>query len=139
MSKESISDEVEMEKHAIEMANQGRFSEARKIFLEVIPMKTNPLHRAEVMRNVMLTFDKEGNKDDAIATGREIPGIPELCSCLEGEILFYEISARISALEGVPLVERRHALIALLTAWFTGSAMGAAIGAKIECCTYMGR
>ena len=82
-----FNNEVELERKAIKLAEQGYYQEAREIFFEVLKMKTDILERAEVMANIFLTFDKAGNKNAALMIGREILQYHELNNSSEGRAL----------------------------------------------------
>ena len=94
-----FNNEVELERKAIKLAEQGYYQEAREIFFEVLKMKTDILERAEVMANIFLTFDKAGNKNAALMIGREILQYHELNNSSEGRALRKKVELWVLSIE----------------------------------------
>ena len=66
----------DLERQAVELANGGKYSEARALFERVLETKAVPLHRAQVLRNIMFTYDKDGNNVRAMEIAEDILHVP---------------------------------------------------------------
>jgi hypothetical protein len=89
------------EAQGVELAQQGQYAAARHIFQEVLSTKTVPLHRGQVLRNIGLTYEREGNKDEAIRVYQEILAVPGLCDTIEGVYLHGQIRGHGHQLESI--------------------------------------
>jgi hypothetical protein len=121
----------ELEQRGVDLANKGQYTEARELFKQALPMKSEPLQHGEVLRNIMFTYREEGNTNAAIATCKEILAIPGLSDTMKGTLLHGQIAGELARLEGSPPVLAIHHLSALFAAYFSGAALGAAIGWKM--------
>jgi hypothetical protein len=57
---------LEIEKEGVELANKKQYAQARAHFELVLPSKTVPLQRAQVLENIMQTYLGDGKTVDAI-------------------------------------------------------------------------
>jgi tetratricopeptide (TPR) repeat protein len=123
-----------LESCGVELANRGQYEAARKIFQEVLISKTVPVHRAQVLRNIMLTYEKEGNKQAAIEKCNEILEVPGLTEDSEGVYLHGQISGHVTRLQGRSVWNLRSlaGISGLFAAYAGGAAWGAAIGSKMQ-------
>jgi tetratricopeptide (TPR) repeat protein len=121
----------ELERRGLALAEQGRYAEARSLFERVLPTKVMPLHRAQVLRNIMLTYDREGNKARAIETCQEILEIPGLCDTTDGVFLHGQITGYVRHSQGRSFWTSRS-FSAVFAAYSAGAAMGAVLGSKVQ-------
>ncbi len=125
---ESSSD---VESRGVELAKQGQYAEARSMFQEILTTKAAPLHRAQVLRNIMLTYEREGNKTAAIETCNEILEVPGLCETTEGVYLHGQITGHVRRLQGRS-VRTSHSVSAVFAAYTAGASIGAVLGSKAQ-------
>jgi hypothetical protein len=92
----------DLERQGVELAKRGQYAEARSLFERVLPTKAVPLHRAQVLRNIMLTYDREGNKARAMETCQQILEIPGLCDTTDGVFLHGQITGYLRHSQGGP-------------------------------------
>lgn len=119
------------ERRGIDLANQGRYAEARQIFEKVLTSKAVPLHRAQVLRNIGLTYEREGDKQAAIGVYQEILAVPGLCETTEGVYLHGQITGHVRRLQGSP-IWGSASVSALFAAYSVGAAIGAALGSRLH-------
>ena len=121
----------DLERQAVELANGGKYSEARALFERVLETKAVPLHRAQVLRNIMFTYDKEGNKVRAMEIAEDILNVPGLCDTNEGVFLHGQITGHIDKTQGRSIWMSKS-LSAVFAAYSAGAAWGAALGSKAQ-------
>jgi hypothetical protein len=90
----SAESESPLERRGIQLTEQGHYAEARSFFERVLPMRAEPLCRAQVLQNIMLTYIKEGNRARAMETGQDILEVFGLTETPEGTELHGEIVGR---------------------------------------------
>ena len=101
----------------------------RYFFEQVLPMRSEPLRRARVLSNIMLTYEREGNKGKTVAVCRKILDIPGLQETFAGIRLHREVAGQLALLEGRP-ISVWGGPVGLFAAYFSGAALGAALGPK---------
>lgn len=119
----------ELEKRGVALAQSGDYAQARRLFQQALPLRHEPLRRAQVLQNIGLTYAKEGNTGAAIATYKEILETPGLQDTWEGVSFHGRVTGYISRLEGRPVPGWSN-LISLFAAYSTGAAFGAVLGAS---------
>jgi len=122
-------DSSELEARGVELAQEGQYAEARSIFEQVLPTKSVPLHRGQVLRNIGLAWEREGNKEEAIRAYQRILEVPGLCDTNEGVYLHGQITGHIRRMQGGS-VWGATSVYALFAGYCTGAAIGAALGSK---------
>jgi hypothetical protein len=125
---ESLSD---LERRGVELAKQGQYAEARSIFEHVLTTKTVPLHRAQVLQNIMLTYDREGDIARAIETAHEILAIPGLWDTTDGVFLHSQITGYVRHSQGRSFWTS-HSFSALFAAYFGSASIGAVLGSEVQ-------
>jgi len=126
-----IENTFDLEKQGVELAKQGQYAEARSIFERVLTTKTVPLIRAQVLRNIMLTYEREGNKVAAIETGKEILAIPGLYDTKQGSYFRSQIKGQIWRLEGRS-IWTSPSVSASFAAYSLGALNGAIFGSQVQ-------
>lgn len=127
---------LDLEKLGVELAEQGQYAKARNIFERILTTKTVPLHKAQVLRSIMLTYDKEGNKAAAIETANEILSIPDLCNTNHGIYLHGQITGYLRRLQRSSIWSSPNFLISF-AAYCSGASLGAIFGSKIQLTSHM--
>lgn len=121
----------DLEARGVELAQQGRYAEARRIFEEVLSTKSVPLHRGQVLRNIGLAWEREGNKEEATRAYQRILEVPGLCDTNEGVYLHGQITGHIRRMQGGS-IWGATSVYALFAGYCTGAAIGAALGSKAQ-------
>jgi tetratricopeptide (TPR) repeat protein len=119
----------ELEARGVELAKQGQYAEARRILGEVLSTKTVPLHRGQVLRNIALAYEREGNKEEAIRAYQRILDAPGLCETNDGVYLHGQITGHVRRMQGGS-VWGATSVYALFASYCIGAAIGAALGSK---------
>jgi tetratricopeptide (TPR) repeat protein len=126
----------EIEGRGFDYLREERWSDARECFEEMLTLPLSPMCQAKVLENIMGTYDKEGMRDEAIRTGEKALDIIENHNLWhasnDGAILRGRITGHLARLRREPTTAALDLPIAVLAAYFTGAAVGAAIGAQIQ-------
>ena len=130
MNTEAHADEIE--NRGFEFLRQGNWREARGCFEEMLALPLSPIRRVKVLRNVMGAYEKDGMREQAVVAGRQALEVIESNRLYEtngGALLRGEIKSHLLRIQGVPV--SRLPAFTLLAAYFSGAAIGAAIGSQI--------
>lgn len=84
-----------------------------------------------MLRNIGLTYEREGNKEAAIGIYQEILVVPGLCETTEGVYLHGQITGHVRRLQGGS-VWSATSVYGLFAAYSVGAAIGAALGSKLH-------
>jgi tetratricopeptide (TPR) repeat protein len=117
-----------LEARGVELAKQSQYAEARRIFEKVLPTKAIPLHRAEVLQKIGFTYEREGNKEEAIRIYQKILEVPGLYDTTDGVLLHGRITGHVNRLQG------RSSLRSMPVggyAVFASTALGALVGSEM--------
>lgn len=119
----------ELEAYGVELAGQGKYAEAREIFQKVLATKTVPLHQAQVLRNIGLTYEREGEIVKAVEIYEQLLETPGLCDSNDGVYIHGQITGHLRRLQGGSFWSSSK-IYSLFAAYWTGAATGAALGTK---------
>jgi hypothetical protein len=118
-----------LEARGVELARQGQYAEARGLFEQVLPNKADPLHRAQVLRNIGLSYEREGNKVEAIRVYQQILEVPGLWDTNEGVSLHGQITGHVNRLQGRSVWSGVNVGVYAL---FASTPLGALIGGQMS-------
>lgn len=134
MNTEERADEIE--KRGFDYLQQERWREARECFFEMLMPSLSPMRQVKVFRNILGTYEKEGMRSEAIHTGERALDIIETYNLWyesnEGAMLRGSIRGHLSRLKGEPATAIFDMPIVFFSVYFTGAAIGAAIGTQIQ-------
>jgi hypothetical protein len=112
----------ELERRGIELAKSAHYSEARAVFERVLPTRTVPLHRGQVLQNIMLTYLGDDRRDLAENVARKILDLPGISDNREGAKLIADIQAFLEGapgtLEGTKQIGAKAGWLPLATVWY---------------------
>jgi hypothetical protein len=121
----------DMERRGLDLAAREQYAAARALFEQVLPQRTTSQQRAQVLQNIMLTYEHEGNTAHAIEICRDILAIPGLGDTVEGILLRGQIRAHITRLQGGS-IWKASGISTVFAALSAGAALGAALGTKVH-------
>ena len=93
----------DLEERGFNYLKQGQWSEARSCFERMLSLPIAPLRRVKVLKNIMLSYEKDGMREKAVAIGEEAFRLIEtnrLSETMEGARLRGYINGRIARLSG---------------------------------------
>jgi len=122
----------ELEDRAASFREKGLWSEACECYEKILQFELSHLNKAKILGNLMQMYEKVEKLEEAIDVGTKALEIVEaysLHNSMEGARLRGFVKGCLSRLRGEPF--KWNTPISLLSAYFIGASLGAAIGSRI--------